>query len=95
MFTKNSLLVTLISSFIQFALQIRVKTFKNKKGTFSDCYCLINTKFWITNEKMFIKKIIFCDVYYNCELQIRVKTFKNQKSKKISFSDFYWLLLLD
>ena len=50
-------------------LQIRVKTFKNRKNkkvkkiTFSDFYCLINTKFWITNEKMFTKKIIFSDVY--------------------------------
>ena len=45
-------------------LQIKVKTFKNKKVTFSDFYCLINTKFWITNEKMFIKKITFSDVYF-------------------------------
>ena len=40
-------------------LQIRVKTFKNKKNKkshFSDFYCLINTTFWITNKKMFIKK---------------------------------------
>ena len=49
--------------------QIRVKTFKNKnkikkvkKVTFSDFYCLINTKFWIINEKMFIKKVTFSDV---------------------------------
>ena len=31
-------------------LQIIIKTFKNKKVTFSDFYCLINTKSWITNE---------------------------------------------
>ena len=43
-------------------LQIKVETFKNKKVTFNDFYCLINTKFWITNEKMFIKKVTFSDV---------------------------------
>ena len=32
--------------------------------TFIDFYCLINTRFWITNEKKFIKKITFSDVYF-------------------------------
>ena len=59
--------------------------------TFIDFYCLINTRFWITNEKKFIKKKSLLVMYIssfltsfltNCELKIRVKTFKNQKSQK-------------
>ena len=57
MFIKKSLLLV---HFYNCELQIRVKTFKNKKKvTLSDFYCLINAKFWITNEKMFIKKKSF------------------------------------
>ena len=59
MYIKKSLLVMFIASFLQLCLQIREKHLKMKKvkkGTFSDFYCLIiNTKFWITNKKMFIK----------------------------------------
>ena len=65
MFIKKSLLLTFIFHFYNCELQIKVETFKNKKNkkvTFNDFYCLINTKFWITNEKMFIKKVTFSDV---------------------------------
>ena len=43
---------------------------------FSDFYCLINTKFWITNKKMFIKKSLsvkFIASFYNCKLHIKEK----------------------
>ena len=58
--------------------------------TFIDFYCLINTRFWITNEKKFIKKsllVMYISSFLtsfltNCELKIRVKTFKNQKYQK-------------
>ena len=42
-------------------INIRVKTLKKKrkKVTFSDFYCLINKKFWITNEKNVYKKSHF------------------------------------
>ena len=56
-----------ISSFLQLWTKNKSKNIqksKKSKVIFSDFYCLINTKFWITNEKMFIKKkIIFSDVY--------------------------------
>ena len=43
-----------------FKLQLRKKQCLQSKNsllvTFIDFYCLINTKFWITNEKNLIKK---------------------------------------
>ena len=67
--------------------QIRVKTFenqKNKKVIFSDFYCLINTKFWITNEKMFIKQKSLLVMYIASFLQLSTtnKSKNIQKSKK-------------
>ena len=44
-----------ISSFLQLWTTNKSKNIQKSKVIFSDCYCLINTKFWITNEKMFIK----------------------------------------
>ena len=46
-----------ISSFLQLWTTNKSKNIqksKKSKVIFSDFYCLINTKFWITNEKMFI-----------------------------------------
>ena len=48
-----------IASFLQLWTTNKRKTLKNKKSQkshFSDFYCLTNTKFWITNKKMFMKK---------------------------------------
>ena len=57
MFIKKS---RLLLHFYNCEPQISEKTLKKikkvKKVTFSDFYCLINTKFWTTNKKMFIKK---------------------------------------
>ena len=58
-YKKKSLLVMYISSFLQLLTKNKSKNIqksKKSKVIFSDFYCLINTKFWITNEKMFIKK---------------------------------------
>ena len=71
--------------------------------TFIDFYCLINTRFWITNEKKFIKKITFSDVYFfishfiSHKLCTKNKSKNIQKSKKskkskVIFSDFYCLI---
>ena len=68
MFIKKSLLLTFIFLFLQLGTtnksRSNQKQKKNKKVTFNDFYCLINTRFWITNEKNFIKKITFSDVYF-------------------------------
>ena len=73
-------------------LQMKEKHSKVKKVTFSDFYCLINTKFWITNEKNLIKKksllVMYISSFLHCELKIRVKTFKNQKKIKKVKSHF-------
>ena len=63
------------------------KTLKMKKVTFSDFYCLINsnTKFWITNKKMFIKKsllVIFIAPFLQLLTTNKTKTFKNQNKKR-------------
>ena len=61
MFIKRHFFLRLFFYFYNCELQIKVETFKNqkkeKKVTFSDFYCMSNTKFWITNEIMFIKKL--------------------------------------
>ena len=49
--------------------------------TFIDFYFLVNTKFWITNKKMFIKKFSdVTDVHFFISTIVNYKTFKNQKS---------------
>ena len=45
-----------IASFLQLWTTNKRKTVKNQKSHFSDFYCLNDTKFWITNTKMFMKK---------------------------------------
>ena len=48
-------------------LQMREKTLKSPnspKNHFSDFYCIINTKFWTTNNKILIKKVTLSDVYF-------------------------------
>ena len=82
MFIKKLLLVTFFFHFYNCELQIRVKTFKNEKKskrslllTFIDFYWLI----WITNEKKFIKKIIFSDVYRFISTIVNYKYEKNIK----------------
>ena len=60
MFIKQkSLLVMYIASFLQLWTTNKSKNMQKSKITFSDFYRLINTKFWITNEIMFIKKNYF------------------------------------
>ena len=59
MFIKKSFLVmsiAFISTIVNYKLEKNIKNLKSQKSNFSDFYCLINTKFWITNKKMFIKK---------------------------------------
>ena len=81
-----------IASFLQLWTTInKTKTFKNqkvKKITFSDFYCLINAKFWITNKKMYIKKSLL-EMFIASFLQLwttnKTKTFKNQKRNKSHF----------
>ena len=62
---------------------------KVKKVTFSDFYCLIiNTKFWITNKKMYIKKsllVMFIASFLQLWTTNKTKTFKNQKNQKSHF----------
>ena len=57
-----------VASFLQLWTTNKSKNIqKSKKSllvTFIDFYCLINTKFWITNEKKNEKKITFSDVYF-------------------------------
>ena len=81
-----------ISSFLQLWTKNKSKNIqkskksKKSKVIFSDFYCLINTKFWITNEKMFIKKKSFLVMSIASFLQLWTtnnwKTLKNQKSQK-------------
>ena len=89
-----------ITSFLQLWTTNNWKTLKNKKSQKSkDFYCLINTKFWITNKKMFIKKsLLLTFIFSFLQLWTTNKSRNNQKLKKIkkvTFNDFYWLLLLD
>ena len=64
----------------------KFKKKKKKKVTFSDFYCLIiNTKFWITNKKMYIQMsllVMFIASFLQLWTTNKTKTFKNQKSKK-------------
>ena len=54
-----------IASFLQLWTTNNWKTLKNQKSHFSDFYCIINTKFWTTNKKMFIKKSLLLDLNHD------------------------------
>ena len=93
MFIKKSLLLKFIFSFLQLwtthksrNIQISKKSKRSLLVAFIDFYCLINTKFWITNEIMFIKKL-FLVMPIASFLQLwttnKKKTLKNQKVKKV------------